>query len=138
VAEIRVRGLKELQGAFRTIDGELPKELRVEFKAIAMSVAEKAARDVPRLTGAAARSIKPRATQKGFGLAAGGDKAPHYPWLDFGGRVGRNRSIARPVIAGGRYLYPTIAENREEIGEATDAAIKRAVARAGFDQEGSL
>lgn len=134
---VEVRGIAELSAAFKGIDKELPKALQVEFKAIAEGVARKAAGKVPQgKTGHAAGSIRARATAKGAGIAFGGPKAEYYPWLDFGGRVGRKRSIKRDIVSGGRYVYPTIGENKEEIGRAALEAIERVAERNDFEVRG--
>jgi hypothetical protein len=144
---VEVRGLRELSSAFRKVDGEIPKELQREFKGIAQAVVDQARPKVPRKSGKAAGSIKPRATQKGAGIAFGGSAAPYYPWLDFGGgkvgvvgiqRGGSTGASKRPVVKGGRYVYPAIMAMKDETTEAVDKAVKHAADRAGFDTEGSL
>lgn len=135
--------------AFKQLDTELPKELRREFKAIAEMVAGRIRGKVPRRTGAAASSVTTRAGSTGAGIAFGGSKAPYFPWLDFGGSVGRGH---RPGSAwsgairrewegiprgSGRYVYPTIAESKGDIGAAADEAIRRVARRADFDTKGS-
>jgi len=140
VPDVEVRGLRELQGAFRTIDRDLPKELRLHLKDIATHVVGVVQQRMPFGTGEAARSVKPRATQRGAGIAfpAGGKpwrdvKADYYPWLDFGGKVGRGRSIVRPVVKGGRYIYPAIAESRGYIETEVNAAVEVVAEHAGFE-----
>lgn len=129
--------MKELNRAFKQVDANLPKELRLAFKQIASDVASRAARKVPRVTGNAASSITPRASGSSAGIAFGGSRAEYYPWLDFGGRVGRSRSVYRDVISGGRYVYPTIAESRDDIGRMADDAIQLVARRADFETRGS-
>lgn len=150
--EVKITGLRELQGAFKRVNADLPKELRLAFRAIAdkvVSVARgKVTADVG--PGPAASSIRPRATQRGAGIAFGGPSAPHMPWLDFGGSVGRGHKPGmawsgavkrdwRGVPSGsGRYVYPAISEQREETAAAVDLAIKRVSESAGFDTTGGL
>jgi hypothetical protein len=59
--------------------------------------------------------------------------APYEPWLDFGGRVGRNRSIKRDLVQGGRYLYPTIAEHADDISQQAEDAVHDVAQQAGFE-----
>jgi hypothetical protein len=134
--KVEVRGLAELGRAFRQVDAELPKELKAAFRSIAERVIERARPFIPRVSGAAAASLKPRSTAKGAGIAFGGEKAPYYPWLDFGGKVGRKRSISRPVVPGGRYVYPAIAASRDAIGREVNEAVELVAERAGFDVRG--
>lgn len=133
-AVVQVRGLREVTSALRAVDKELPRQLRQEFLQVARLVASDAASTVPRRTGAAAGSIKPRASQSGAGVAFGGNAAPYYPWLDFGGTTGKGH---RPGVPGsgsierewkgnprgeGRYVYPAIRRNEDDIIEAAGDA----------------
>jgi hypothetical protein len=135
---VKIKGLRELQGAFRTVDRGLPKELREHFMDIATKVASVAASKVPRRTGAAAGSIKPRATQKSASVAFSDSdgKVPYYPWLEFGGRVGRQASIKRPFNREGNYVYPTIASQSDEIGRQAEAALEVVAEQARFTVRG--
>lgn len=146
---LNVKGIKELRAALRSMDGDLPKQLRVEFLAVSSAVAGKIAGAVPHRTGRAAASVKPRATQSGAAIAFGGSKAPYMPWLDFGGSTGpghrpgqagsgaiRRPWLGRPV-GEGRYVYPTIRRERPETMRRVDAAVAKVAAAAGFDTTGS-
>jgi hypothetical protein len=143
--EVRITGLKELNSALRQMDADLPKQLQQEFKRIATTVAQKVQSKVPRRTGRAASSVKPRGAQRGASIAVGGSRAEYYPWLDFGGSTGKGHisgssgsgSVKRPVIPQGRYLYPTLAEENDRIREEVDAVLARIAQSAGFDQRGS-
>ena len=119
---VGVEGLKEFKRDLKRIDADLPKELRKRLKAISEAVVVTVRASVPRMTGAAQASLKPRAGQDWAGISypRGGKqwrgvKAPYYPWLDFGGAVGRGKGITRPRIDGGRYLYPEVKAARPEI-----------------------
>lgn len=102
---IRIEGLREFTRNLRQLDSDLPKALRVAFNQAADVVVQDAKPRVPRKTGKAQASIKARSTRAAVRVVAGGRTAPWYPWLDFGGRVGKNRSIKRPFLKDGRYLY---------------------------------
>jgi len=143
-AAIEVRGLREVQSAFRKVDKDLPKELRVEFKAIAEDVATGIRAKVPQLTGHAAASVRPRASQRGAAIAFGGNAAPYFPWLDFGGTTGKGH---RPGVAysgsvkrdwkgrpgDGRYVYPTITERSKDIEQAAEDAVMKVAHNAGLE-----
>ena len=135
---IQVRGIRELDRAFRQVsDGVDDDGLKSAFLEIATSVSTDAASMYPFLRGAASGSVKARASRSRASIAFGGRAAEYAPWLDFGGRVGRNRSIQRELVKGGRYVYPTIAKHRAEIGRKVDDAIESLARRAGFDTSGS-
>lgn len=150
------RGIAELARAFRAMDADLPKRLRVEYRKVADHVVGVAQQRMPFVSGTAAKSLRPVAGQKYAGISfpaggpgSGGDKDGYYPWLDFGGTVGRGRvsagghmaasssgNVIRPVVKGGRYLYPAIAESRDEIEQGTGDAIEAAAHGQSFDTEG--
>ena len=140
-AQVQIRGIRELRSAFKRVDAEIPKELRKVLKDIALSVVAGIAAKVPRVSGKAARSVRARSSQTGAAIAVGGATAPYYPWLDFGGTVGRGHrpgvpwsgSVHRDMPVGGRYVYPTIAEKRDDIDRAVEAALVRASHIAGFE-----
>jgi hypothetical protein len=135
---IRVTGVAELARAFRKVDSDLPKKLKARFLDIAESVASVARDKMPSRTGAAQASLKARSSPRGGAIAFGGTAAPYEPWLDFGGRVGRGRSIERERVPGGRYLYPALAEKRNDTIDAVNLAIKEVAEGAGFDTRESF
>jgi len=142
---VRVTGIKELNSAFRKLDSSLNKELRASFMSIADQVAGKVQQRMPFDSGAAVRSVKAGATQRGAYIAAGDTKsAPYYPWLDFGGSVGPGHipgvawsgSVKRSMPKGGRYLYPAIVDSKQLIEDAALDAIDDAALGAGFEVRG--
>lgn len=137
---IEIRGLRELRAAFRTVDLEIPKELRREFKTIGEAIIARVRARVPHRTGEAAGSLRLRATQTGVGIArpAGGQpwrgvRGAYYNWLDFGGKTGRGKRIERPFVKAGRYLYPAIAEARPELAELAADAVVSVARKHGFE-----
>lgn len=136
-ASVKVTGIVELQKALREIDKELPKELAAGLAEAADIVARAARQKMPVKTGRAVASVKVRKQQRGAALAYGGSKAPYAPWLDFGGSVGRHKSIHRPVITGGRYIYPALKEHDVEVRAKVDEVLERMAKKAGFDTDGS-
>lgn len=137
--KIQVVGLKELQKALRDIERDLPKELAAGLAEVSEMVLVKARALVPRgKTGNAQESMKVRKQQRGASIAVGGTKAPYYPWLDFGGRVGRRRSVKRTFIQGGRYIYPTLKVMRPQVNAKVDEVVRRLSTQAGFDTTGDV
>lgn len=151
---VKVTGLREVQAAFKQVDAALPKELRLRMKDIASHVVGVAQQRMPFESGEAARSLKPRATQRGAGIAfpQGGTpwrgvKADYYPWLDFGGSTGKGHvanghngyggSVKRTIVKGGRFVYPAIADSREYIAEELDKGIVDVAQRAQFETDGN-
>lgn len=109
---IKVEGLKQFNRDLKALDSDLPKAVRLAFNAAVDLVVATAKPGVPSRSGRAARSIKPRSTRTQARVSAGGNKAPYYPWLDFGGRVGRRKAVSRPVLKEGRYLYAAYFQHK--------------------------
>jgi hypothetical protein len=145
--EVRVTGIAELSRAFRKVDAELPKELKGAFRAIAEKVIGVAQAKMPSVSGRAKGSLKPRSTAKGAAIAFGGNAAAWEPWLDFGGTTGRGHksqagkgigggAIKRPIIAGGRYVFPAISESHDLIIHEVNEAVVAVAKKAGFETRG--
>ncbi|WP_307937034.1 HK97 gp10 family phage protein [Salinispora arenicola] len=72
-------------------------------------------------------------TGKAVRVRAGGARVPYYPWLDFGGRVGRGRSVRRPFRREGRYLWAGYAAKSDEVRRLTERALLDAAKSAGVE-----
>lgn len=130
---IRIDGLRDLQKALRQIDGESQKELRVVLNKAAKIVAEAAAVRIPRRSGRAAASIKPRSGQREASVQGGGARVKYYGWLDFGGSVGRNNSVKRPFLRDGRYMYPAYRDRKATVQEELERSLTGLVRKAGLE-----
>lgn len=132
---IRITGLRELNAALKRADTELPKRVRIALNEGAEIVAKGAASVVPRRTGRAAASYKARSTRTAARVAMGGARARYVPWLDFGGKTGRGKSVERTFYKDGRYLFPTLARKRPEVEEKLLAALVGVAEDAGFEAD---
>jgi hypothetical protein len=130
--KVQITGLREFQSALKHLDVNLPAELKARFLDIATRISGIIAGKVPSLSGRAAGSVKAHGIAKGATVTAGGARVPYYPWLDFGGGVGRAKSIQRAFVPEGRYMYPTIHDEREETEAAAKDALRDTAKRAGF------
>jgi hypothetical protein len=128
---VRIEGFREFRKALRDLGAEAPKALRIAGNEAATLVVDRAVAKVPRRTGKAARSIKARSTQTATKIASGGRAAPYMPWLDYGGKVGRNDTAARPFLADGRYVYPAYREVRPEFEKVLTTALQRIADESG-------
>jgi hypothetical protein len=129
---IKVEGLREFVRALKAMDRELPKALRLAFNAAADIVVDDAQPRIPVRSGTAAASVKARSTQTSARVVGGGNRAPYYPWLDFGGRVGRRHSVSRPFLTDGRYIYNAFFRKREKFVEAMQDGLVTVVEGAGI------
>lgn len=127
---VRVEGLADLARSLRAVNSDLPKALRLAANKAAEIVVEEARRNVPRRTGAAAKSIKAKSTRTAARVTSGGRRAPYMPWLDYGGKVGKNDTASRPFIADGRYVYPAYRSKRDEFEKVLRESLQD-VARSG-------
>jgi hypothetical protein len=132
---IKIEGLNEFVRNLKTLDRDLPKAVRLAFNEASDLVVDDARPRVPRRSGRAQRSLRARSTQTRARVSGGGARAPHYPWLDFGGKVGRGGSIRRPFLTEGRYIYRSYHELRDS-GRFEDVMVKallRVVESAGIE-----
>ncbi|MGE3414113.1 MAG: HK97 gp10 family phage protein [Dehalococcoidia bacterium] len=132
---IRVTGLKEFRRNLRAMDKNLPKGLRLAGNAAAQIVVDTARPRVPRLTGRAAGSVRASSTQGAARVSGGGARVPWYPWLDFGGRVGRNRSVRRPFLKEGRYIWAAFADRRADVQDRLRDELVKVARGAGIEAD---
>lgn len=130
---IKVEGLAQFSRNLRKIDKDLPKTLRVAVKQGADLLANEVKPRVPRHRGRAAASVKAKATRTAARVREGGDRAPYVPWLDFGGRTGRRRSVKRPYLKDGRFLYESYYKLKDsgDIQDILQKALLDVARRAG-------
>lgn len=118
IQRIHVSGLREFNRGLRRLDSEAPKGLRIAGNKAAQIVVDEAKPRVPLGPGKgghAKTSIKAASTRTAARVSAGGRRFPYYPWLDFGGRVGRRNSVRRPFLREGRYIWRAFADRREDV-----------------------
>lgn len=132
---IRIDGLREFNRSLKKLDSDLPKAVRIALNKAADLVIDEARPHVPTRTGRAARSMRGQSTRTAVRVSAGGNRAPYYAWLDFGGRVGRNKSVRRPFTPDGRYLYPAYFRLRDsgKFVDVMSAALVDVAEAAGLD-----
>lgn len=130
---IKIEGLKEFRAGLKRIDKGLPKGIRLALNAVVDIVVDDARPRIPRRTGRAANSLRSQSTQSAARIKAGGSRAPYFPWLDFGGRTGRNKSVVRPFFKKGRYVWLSFADKRTEVTRALDEGLAGVARGAGFE-----
>lgn len=130
---IKIDGLREFVRNLKNLDRDLPKMLRKGLNDAANIVVDWAKPKVPHRSGKAARSIRAASTGTAVRVKEGGDRAPYMPWLDFGGAVGRRRSVRRPFIKEGRFLYAGLAAERDAVQAAAEVALIDAARAAGVE-----
>lgn len=133
IEPIKVTGLAQFSRDLKKIDSDLPKALRIALNQSSLIVVDWAQGKVPSRSGAARRSIKAKSTRTEGRVTGGGPKVPYYPWLDFGGRVGKKRSVKRPFIKSGRYIYPGYTTNMIKVNDVLTAALLGVVRDAGVE-----
>lgn len=129
---VSVDGLRDLQAALKAGDGESQKQLRLVLNDSAEVVAGGARRLVPTRSGRARGSVRSTSSQREARVSGGGARAKHYGWLDFGGSVGRRRSVHRPFIREGRYIYATYGRRRAWVLERLATGLGDLIERTGL------
>jgi HK97 gp10 family phage protein len=133
IQPIGIEGLDQFVKNLKKVDRELPKAVRLAGNEAADLIVSWAKPKVPHKTGKAANSIKAASAQKAARVKAGGNKAPYYAWLDFGGKTGRKKATKRKFYTDGRYLYPALEAQRPQIREAYENALIKLVENSGID-----
>lgn len=131
---VEVEGLAEFRRALRRVSSDAAKTLRVALNSVADLIITEARQEIPRRTGAAAASLKAASTGTTIRIRVGGRKAPYYPWLDFGGKTGKSKSVVRRFYSEGRYLYPTLRRERDRFDERLETALQGTADAAGLER----
>lgn len=111
--KLTINGLREFNKALKDLDSKFPAMVRLALNKAVDAVIDEARPTIPTRTGRAQRSLRSQSSRTAARVVAGGPKAPYYPWLDFGGRVGRKKRTKRTFYTDGRYLYPTYFRMRD-------------------------
>lgn len=130
---VKITGLREFVRGLKDMDRDLGKLVRLAFNEAADIVVDDARPRVPRRSGKARASVKARSTQTAARIVGGGRKAPYYPWLDFGGRVGRRKSVKRPFLKDGRYIYASYDRRKGEFVDAMSDGLVKVARDAGIE-----
>lgn len=132
-AKVKIEGWREINRALRSVSKTAPVALRLSGNEAAKLLINRTQPKIPKLTGRGAASLKASSTRTSARVSMGGPRAPWMPWLDFGGRTGRRRSVKREFLKEGRYLYPTLREIRPQIEKSLKDGIIKAARDAGLD-----
>lgn len=130
---IRIHGLKDLQAALKAADGESQKQLRVAMNKAAEIVVDDARRRVPSRTGRLRASYRAQSGQRDAKVVAGSTRVPYAGWMEWGGSVGRNKSVKRPRVSESRYMGAAFKANYKTIVARLEEAIVDVARNAGFD-----
>lgn len=136
---ISMRGLDEFRAGLRKMDSALPREVQKAANKAAQLVV---ARTRPRIPTGPARnghvrsSLKVASSQRAVRVAYGGSRYPYAGWLDFGGRVGRKKSVKRQFIKQGRYVWKSYAEISPRVRAALDEALDDVARKSGISITG--
>jgi hypothetical protein len=133
IEPIKIEGLAEFSRNLRKLSSDLPKALRLAHNEAGQLIVDYAKAKVPRRTGRAAGTIKTKSTRTETRIQGGSKRASYYPWLDFGGRVGRSRSVQRPFIKQGRYIYVALGENYDKFAALLEEKLIDVAREAGVE-----
>lgn len=133
IEPVKITGLAEFNRNLKKLDADLPKALRLAHNEAAQLIVDYAKPKVPRKSGRAAGSIKAKSTRTESRVSGGSKRVSYYPWLDFGGRVGPKRSVHRPFIKEGRYLYPALGAQYDKFAELLEEKLIEVARQAGVE-----
>lgn len=136
IEPIKITGLAEFNKNLRQINSDLPKATRKAGNVGAQLVVDWAQPRIKSVSGKTRRSVRATSTRTESRVTGGGARVPWYPWFDFGGRVGRKRSVHRSFLPSGRYIYPGAAAEMPKIREALEAALIEIAEQAGVEVDG--
>lgn len=129
---IRVTGDKEVAAGLARLRASTPV---VEDKSgltgarLIAAVARARVPSGPSAGGHASSSVVPI----GKSVVGGGPAFPYFPWLDFGGAVGRRNSVRRPFMKTGRYIWRGYVTTRPLIENAMEDNLEDAARASGLD-----
>lgn len=134
---VEVEGLAEFRRALSQVDKELSKELKRGMKTeVAEPLAEDIKAKVPVRSGTWRKVIRGGATARNAYIQWGRSKVPYAAWMEFGGGIPNKRNrrdsprLSRPFKSGGRYVHPTVEDNREQAGKAAADVLEETMKRA--------
>lgn len=133
VDPIKVDGLADFNRNLRKLDNDLPKALRIANNSAGQLIVNYARPRVPKDSGKAAGTVKAKSTRTEGRVTGGSARYPYYAWLDFGGRVGRKKSVSRPFLKSGRYLYAGLSSQFGEIMQVLHNALIDVAKQAGVE-----
>lgn len=140
---VYVAGVRELRSALRRMDSSLLPEVREGLRDAGQVVARDAKRRVrasiknpSRSSGRAEGSIRITVGGNKVYIVGGKARVPYFGWLDFGGTLrpsgGRRNTINRSRPSKGRYIYPAIGSNIDEVVRGIEKAVRSAARKAGL------
>lgn len=132
-AELKTKGVGALVAELAMAERLAPELAETVPALIAADVAKDARRRVPTRSGRAAGTVRATRTAMGAAVSGGGSTAPYYGWLDYGGKVGRRRSVSRPYRAEGRYIYAAYRSLSGTITPLMEREVGRMLDKAGLD-----
>ncbi len=137
--QIDTSDVRRVSRALKGVSKEAQKELKDELYSITTFLVTRIKTKMPNRSGRARASLKPRKVQAGMRVAFGGNRAPHAPWLEFGGStkvLGRGNRVQREFIKEGRYIWPTIGDEKDTIKRDVDSAMQKLARKHGLDLTG--
>lgn len=126
---VQATGLKEFRRALRAADAQLPRELRKALNAVGQAIVNEAVPKMPKKSGKLRASVRARSTQTEGRVIVGKANVQYAGFIEFGGSVGRNRSVKRTFVKQGRYLYPAYQRRLPEVRRLTEQVVNELAQR---------
>lgn len=135
---VDVDGVNEALRGLRRMDRRTPDAVRSSTQSASDIIAGQVRSRLPlgpSANGHIRSTVDVRSVGMGYEVSAGNAKLPYYGWLDFGGAVGRDNSVTRPFIGGGRYMFRSYTEEKSFIAQRMENAIRNAAKMSGLDPD---
>jgi hypothetical protein len=116
---IRVKGLRELDRAFRQLEGGIPKTTRNELAEVARPIADTAREKISQYRGAKLNTIRPRATGRSVFVTQAARKV-----------TGKRADFGSLQMSHG--MLPALDEYGDEIIRGLETELDRLASRLGF------
>lgn len=130
---MKVTGLQELESSFAAAAHDAGPALLDAIDDSVRGLVARARPLIPSLSGRARASLHADRGPRGATLTAGGPRVLYFGWLDYGGRVGRQRSVSRPFLPDGRYIWPTFTRHYDDLVDSAADSVFRVLERDGLE-----
>lgn len=132
---VYVTNLREVRAYLKQIHPNLLPVLRNELQgAVEVSILPQILRKIPTgpdRGGHARQTVRATGAGQTVYIQAGGRRHAYLPWLEFGGVLGpvgkRRNTQVRPFLKDGRWLYPTVKQNRQKLAQAAGEAVQKVI-----------
>lgn len=131
--ELKVSGLRDLQASLAAAARDTNAAMVDAIGDSMKGVVARARPLIPSLSGRARASVQVDRGPHGATITAGGPRVLYFGWLDYGGRVGIKKSVSRPFLPDGRYLWPAFTRQYDDLVDNVSTGVFRVIEQDGLE-----